>query len=158
MTQIKSVIDSKVVTSSRRPYFSGAMKASPLRPFPADHASKGPGKNVDYVLPSRRMADSLMSVYWRQVHPLYPFLDPEIFPRTYESVWTGLSPTLDERILMCTLNTVFALAPQHQVRHESNTSPNFANQGEHMGDFDFRGIEVDLSDMSRLNIVPGNLY
>ena len=49
-------------------------------------------------------------------------------------------------------------APQHQDRLESVTSPEFANLGEHMGDFDFRGIEVDLSDMSWLNILPGDLY
>ena len=112
MRQIKSVIDAKLGTSSRRPSLSGAIRATLLQPSPADPSSEGPKKNVEYVLPSRRIADSLISVYWRHVHPLYPFLDPEIFQKAYESVWTGLPPTLDERILMCTLNTVFALACQ----------------------------------------------
>jgi hypothetical protein len=52
-------------------------------------------------------------------------------------------------------NTV--AAPRYQDRLESVTSPKFADLGEHMGDFDFRGIEVDLSDMSWLNILPGDL-
>ena len=53
-------------------------------------------------------------------------------------------------------NTV--ATPQHQARLESDTSPKLANLGEHMVDFDFRGIEVDLSDMSWLNILPVDLY
>ena len=112
MRQIKSAIDAKVGASSRCPSLGGAIKTTLLQPSPADPSSEGPVKNVEYVLPSRRIADSLMFVYWRQVHPLYPFLDPEIFPKVYESVWTESPLTLDERILMCTLNTVFALACQ----------------------------------------------
>lgn len=112
MRQIKSAIDMKVGASSRRPSFSGSTKF-PLVPQPSQNDSNEiHRKSIDYVLPSRRTADGLMSVYWDYVHPLYPFLDPEIFKKAYESVWIGSPLFLDERILMCTLNTVFALACQ----------------------------------------------
>jgi hypothetical protein len=112
MRQIKSAIDAKVGASSRPSSLSGTIKVTLLQSPPADSSSEDLEKNVEYVLPPRRITDRLMSVYWRQIHPLNPFQDPEIFPKAYESVWTGLPPTLDERILMCTLHTVFALACQ----------------------------------------------
>ena len=110
MRQIKSAIDVKIGAASRRSSFSGVVKA-PLLSWPHTNQTSE-GRSVEYVLPSRRVADELMSVYWRKVHPLYPFLYPGTFQKAYESVWTGSMPTADERMIMCTLNVLFALACQ----------------------------------------------
>lgn len=49
---------------------------------------------------------------------------------------------------------------EHEAGLEVNISQDFegANLSEYPDGFDFGGIEIDLSDMSWLNIVPGNLY
>jgi hypothetical protein len=43
---------------------------------------------------------------------------------------------------------------------ESNHSQNltYVNFSEDVDGFNFNGIDIDLSDMSWLNILPGNLY
>jgi hypothetical protein len=45
-----------------------------------------PEVGLDYVLPTRKTADSLMSLYWELVHPLYPFVDREGMYTVYESL------------------------------------------------------------------------
>lgn len=41
----------------------------------------------DYVLPPRKVADSLTKSYWTYVHTLYPFLHKPSFMRTYSRLW-----------------------------------------------------------------------
>jgi hypothetical protein len=67
---------------------------------------------LDYVLPSRRRADALMSVYWSAVHPLYPFLDIIGMKSHYESLWTGQQLPPDDTGFLCIVNTIFALSSQ----------------------------------------------
>ncbi len=52
---------------------------------------------ADYTLPSRRTADRLVTVYWQQMQPIYPFLDELSFQATYETLWTGNSSVINER-------------------------------------------------------------
>jgi hypothetical protein len=112
MRQIKSAIDAKVGSASRRMSFSGKLTSPPLSSSQTARTNGGHVRSVEYILPSRRAADDLMSVYWGRVHPLYPFLDPYTFQKAYESVWTGSTPLAEERIIMCTLNVLFALSCQ----------------------------------------------
>jgi hypothetical protein len=77
-------------------------------------AEREPQQNVDsdYSLPPRKMADSLMNVYWELVHPLYPFLDREEMEIAYQSLWKNDGPVYDESIDLCILNIIFALSCQ----------------------------------------------
>ena len=69
-------------------------------------------KPVEYVLPSRRRADILMSHYWRYVHVLYPYLDKMHMEDDYEKLWKGEGSITDEKSYMCLLNVIFALSSQ----------------------------------------------
>jgi hypothetical protein len=110
MKQIKSAIDVKIGLPQQRPSL-GDRRASLFQLSPATHRA-GSQENVEYVLPSRKTADGLTAVYWTLVHPLYPFLDRQMFEESYESIWSGSSPNTDERMLMCTVNVMFALGCQ----------------------------------------------
>ena len=112
MTQIKSAIDAKVGHASRRPSFSGTAKASLFTTSPTTHSGETRNASIEYVLPPRKTADNLVEVYWELVYPLYPFLDRPLFEDAYQSIWSGSESTTDERIFMCTLNVVLALACQ----------------------------------------------
>ena len=69
-------------------------------------------KPLDYVLPSRRRADILMSIYWRYVHVLYPYLDKMQMEEDYEKLWKAEGSITDERSYMCLINVIFALSSQ----------------------------------------------
>lgn len=69
-------------------------------------------KQIDYVLPSRKRADALMTLYWRFVHELYPFLDKEQVRNDYEKIWSGEGSVSEERSFLCLLNIIFALTSQ----------------------------------------------
>ena len=66
-------------------------------------------RSVDYILPSRKTADSLLETYWETAHALFPILDFEVFNTAYQSIWSG-TPVENESQLMCMLNVIFALA------------------------------------------------
>jgi hypothetical protein len=112
MTQIKSAIDAKVGLASRRPSISGTAKAPLFTTSPATRPGGARNASIEYVLPPRKTADNLVSVYWELVYPLYPFLDRHLFQDAYQSVWSGSESMTDERMFMCTLNVMFALACQ----------------------------------------------
>lgn len=69
-------------------------------------------KPVDYILPSRRKADILTSLYWRYVHVLHPYLDKAQMQKDYENIWKADTPIVDERSYMCLMNVIFALCSQ----------------------------------------------
>ena len=70
------------------------------------------GQHLDYVLPSRRYADTLMATYWKYVHVLYPYLDEAQMKKDYESIWKGQDSVVDERSFLCLLNAIFAISCQ----------------------------------------------
>jgi len=112
MKQIKSAIDVKIGVPQMKGSEAGASKSSLFQMSPPTQRNGTCEENVDYILPSRKTADSLMDVYWTLVHPLYPFLNRQMFEDAYESIWSGSSPNTDERMLMCTMNVIFALGCQ----------------------------------------------
>ena len=71
-----------------------------------------PPRPVEYVLPSRRRADLLMSCYWTYVHVLYPYLDKKQTENDYEKLWKADGSIIDERSFLCLINVVFALSSQ----------------------------------------------
>lgn len=69
-------------------------------------------KQIHYVLPGRRQADKLLSVYWNNVHPLYPFLDKRKFLAQYETLWVHQESDQEDPVFLCALNLLFALSSQ----------------------------------------------
>jgi hypothetical protein len=65
--------------------------------------------NLNYVLPPRQVADSLIALYWKIVYPLYPYVDRFEIETAYQSLWTG---HYDEPMFLCMLNIIFALSCQ----------------------------------------------
>jgi hypothetical protein len=65
---------------------------------------------VDYTLPSRKQADSLMNAYWRYLHVLHPYLDKAQTQDDYEKIWMGDDSVTDERSFLCLLNIIFAIS------------------------------------------------
>jgi len=110
MKQIKAAVDYKVLYPNRPPAKLGAGKPA-LFALSPNTGGKHPN-TFEYILPSRRIADELVGVYWELVHPLYPFLDRQRTEQAYKAIWSGESTRMDERLLMCTINVMFALGCQ----------------------------------------------
>ncbi|PYH42286.1 transcription factor domain-containing protein [Aspergillus saccharolyticus JOP 1030-1] len=108
--QIKTAIDQRVQSPYHRTTQSnlGAALSSSV----TFSRNKPPSSSANYVLPPRKMADSLMEVYWTFVFPLYPLVDSLNLRAEYARLWTGESSHSDENLLMCTFNVIFALACQ----------------------------------------------
>ena len=71
--------------------------------------------STNYVLPARRRADSLLSIYWQYVHVLYPYIDRNQMEDEYEKLWKSDSSIADEQSFVCLLNVVFALTSQLDI-------------------------------------------
>ncbi|KAH1550364.1 hypothetical protein KXX57_009540 [Aspergillus fumigatus] len=69
---------------------------------------------ADNVLPPRKHADRLLSLYWQCLDPLEPLLDQRSFSAAYQALFDGSEMEYDEQIFICTLNLVFALSTQLQ--------------------------------------------
>ncbi|RJE23999.1 transcription factor [Aspergillus sclerotialis] len=109
MRQIKTAVDKRVASSDQRiPDLGGAVPASLM----STRNEGAPSSVPNYVLPPRKMADSLMDVYWTEVFPLYPLVDSAHMRAEYAKMWTGDSLQSDENMLMCTFNVIFALSCQ----------------------------------------------
>ncbi|KAL5044578.1 fungal-specific transcription factor domain-containing protein [Aspergillus fruticulosus] len=79
-------------------------------PVPAN----GSLDHADNVLPPRKHADYLVSLYWQTVEPQEPLLDSKRFSRAYQSLFAGSSLDCDEGVFTSMLNLVFASATQLQ--------------------------------------------
>ena len=70
-----------------------------------------PPKEDNFLLPSRKVADSLLDQYFRTLFLTLPVLDPKHFYQTYERLW---SLKKDEKANMssffCLLNLIFAIS------------------------------------------------
>ncbi|KAH7084102.1 fungal-specific transcription factor domain-containing protein [Paraphoma chrysanthemicola] len=67
-------------------------------------------KPLHYVLPGRRQADKLLSLYWDTVHPLCPFLEKRQFLAQYEALWVHQETDTEDPVFLCTLNLLFAIS------------------------------------------------
>jgi hypothetical protein len=112
MKQIKAAVDYKVLYPSRPPAKTGTDKPVLFVLSPAPNTEGKHSNTFEYILPPRRIADELVGVYWELVHPLYPFLDRQRTEQAYKAIWSGETTRMDERLLMCTINVMFALGCQ----------------------------------------------
>lgn len=90
-------------TTSGRPLDHPLLAASPQENKEAP---------LDYILPSRRQADHLMTTYWKDVHLLYPFLDEIDTRADYDKIWSSASLVSNEKSFLCLLNVIFAISSQ----------------------------------------------
>jgi hypothetical protein len=65
-----------------------------------------------FVLPSRRVANEMMDIYWTQACPLYPFLLQHRFMQSYDRIWSGGGNEVAERLTYCIMNLIFAISCQ----------------------------------------------
>ncbi|VUC27304.1 unnamed protein product, partial [Clonostachys rosea] len=76
------------------------------------------------TIPTRRLADTLLEVYWNNIHPFYPILHKPSFMRRYNEIWSQADSSRDElhyfngnvqtlRGFHATLNIVLALGCIH---------------------------------------------
>ncbi|OGM40720.1 hypothetical protein ABOM_011034 [Aspergillus bombycis] len=130
MRQIRVAVE-KEVPSSGIPN----PQASPLDRNRAKEPST-PGIISNHVLPSRRMGDHLMEIYWEFVFPLYPFFDRKQLSAEYLTIWNGKGSPSDEDMLMCTFNLIFALGCQLsqtiEPENRAATADSFFSRAKHL--------------------------
>lgn len=68
--------------------------------------------SYDILLPSRKLADHLVALYFRYTHNLYPFLHRPSFMETYESIWSGNESLEQKPYFYASLNIIFAIGGQ----------------------------------------------
>lgn len=107
---------------------------------------------IEYILPSRRRADALLSIYWTNVYTLYPYLDKAQILGCYEEIWKAEGFIPDEKSYMCLINIIFALASQL----DSTTPPHLRHQTAHQ--YYTRGRELlDIVDAGSIRNVQALL-
>ena len=106
MNQMKSVMNRQAsLSDSQTPSPS---KTSYMRPPQGRRLSTK--RLQDYVLPSRQRADHLLTIYWRLVGTLYPFLDTVEVDSFYQRLWTGGELGEEGSTFLCLLNVMFSIA------------------------------------------------
>lgn len=108
MEQVRAAINARVAGCAAIPSSASARVVS--TPGANRGTSQRTCEYLNYDLPSRRYADSLVTRYWEVIHPLYPFLHRRKFDKSYNHVWTGAPVEGDERAYLCLLNSIFALS------------------------------------------------
>ena len=108
ISQMRSAVQRKLGVSdpailagraNSSPHFLSAASTQRQKPF-------------EYVLPGRRRADRLLSIYWELVYPIYPFIDKREFATQYESLWASQENEEDDQVFLCAVNLIFALSSQ----------------------------------------------
>ena len=127
MQQIRQAIDAQIGVSPE------SVHDGPQNDQTSTYTGDGlyPSSNIaikqkvnNYVLPPRKLADSLLQTYWIYVYPLYPFLDRTNFTSMYNGIWTGDWASMasssrtfvmsdDEPTGVCIFNMVLALSCQY---------------------------------------------
>lgn len=90
-------------------------------------------RNLDYNLPTREQADSLIISYFENVHVLYPFLDKLEFRQEYEKIWSCDNYKSDQESLICLINSVFAISSRQArttVSNHDNMASNFCRRAQ----------------------------
>ena len=108
--QIRKAIEAKA--SDNNPYFSRKDDSAPTQRLRASPISAPVFNDAHRVLPTRRQADQLLSVYWKYVDPLYPFLDRQRWEMAYRAIFDGSTIDVEEHTFLATLNVIFALSSQ----------------------------------------------
>ncbi|KAH7304669.1 fungal-specific transcription factor domain-containing protein [Stachybotrys elegans] len=115
--QIKAAIDSRSSGGAPHPKEPTATPLVDISLFPSlenDSIIDDLADGMEYELPTRMQADFLVHSYWSLVHPLFPVLSEPRFTHSYNAIFSGSTIDTNERVLVSTLNTVFALSVQLQ--------------------------------------------
>ncbi|KAK9452501.1 fungal-specific transcription factor domain-containing protein [Dipodascopsis uninucleata] len=93
--------------------YNGSLQQPHIRMNDSPHAAKSSRKIHklplgDINLPSRRLADELVSLYFLYTHIIYPFVHKHSFMKTYEAIWSGDYDLESHPYFYVTLNMVFA--------------------------------------------------
>jgi hypothetical protein len=95
-----------------------------LRRLRGDREQKNDLNAAHFSLPPRKAADRLMQKYWDYSHVIFPFLDRLQITKDYVAIWTGNEdPSVDNQVLHCTLNLVFAIACQFDATEKPSKQP-----------------------------------
>jgi hypothetical protein len=66
---------------------------------------------IQFVIPTRKVADQLLNYYWDYVDSAYPWLDRSAIETAYEALWIKDGQlSMNERALHCILNLIFAIS------------------------------------------------
>lgn len=115
--QVRKVVEQKTHTRS-----SAVTRDQDNLPLVVPNEDIGQ-KQIDYVLPTRKQADNLIEVYWRNVHSLYPFIGKRMTMADYRTLWSGDGFIPHEKSFLCLLNIIFAIASQLTAPQERVTPP-----------------------------------
>lgn len=89
-SKVKAAIDAKLGLPSVKKRCPIPLTDAPLfGSLPPRQITDGSLNHAENVLPPRKHADHLVSLYWRYLEPLEPLLDQERFSRSYQSLFTG---------------------------------------------------------------------
>lgn len=83
----------------------------PLKGLPKlqKQESRKEPSNMQFVIPTRKVADHLLNLYWDYVDSAYPWLDRSSIESAYETLWIKDGQlSMNERALHCILNLMFA--------------------------------------------------
>ncbi|KAJ5362792.1 hypothetical protein N7541_003636 [Penicillium brevicompactum] len=84
---------------------------SPLKRLPKlqSKQSQNQPSEMQFAIPTRKVADHLLNLYWDYVDSAYPWLDRPSIEAAYETLWTRNGQlSMNERALHCILNLMFA--------------------------------------------------
>jgi hypothetical protein len=106
------------------------------------------------VLPARNSADRMLDVYWEQVHILYPFIHRQQFLQAYENLWNSNGPKVDNRMVYCILNVIFAICCQvtkkQRIEEQEASADVFFQRGLQL-------LQIDMIGAGSLSLIQALL-
>jgi hypothetical protein len=110
---------------------------------------------TQFVLPPRKTADYLLSVYWEFSQSVFPILNQLEFDKLYILLWTGSEEAFpDEQVFYCILNLMFAMAckldPNGTPKDSTKSAEVFFERARSLSKF-------DLLEISRFPLVQVSL-
>lgn len=114
--QVKAAIDARSgrVVEPQSPTATPMVDVSLFPSLQDDVVLDGLADGMEYELPPRKKADNLVNSYWSLIHPLFPVLNRSRFMHSYGALFAGTAVDTNERILVSTLNAIFAISVQLQ--------------------------------------------
>ncbi|CAG7923239.1 unnamed protein product [Penicillium olsonii] len=102
--------DPNSTSSNKRKRLSHTV-TPPLKRLPklqTKESEKQPSE-MQFAIPTRKVADHLLNLYWDFVDSAYPWLDRPSIEAAYETLWTkNAQLSMNEKALHCILNLMFA--------------------------------------------------